>query len=348
MLNNFSNNFFGLDISDGALRIVKLKKSGKKIYLESFGEIELPSGTIVKGDIVNKDKFITTLKQLFKNIKGKKLASKNTITVLPETKTFVQVITINQAKTEEQILEQIKLEIQNQIPLTFDEIYLDWQMVNQKTDTLEILIGAAPKNTVDTYFDCLEKLDLMPHVFEIEAAAIIRSLIQSNDNQAKIIIDFGASRSGLIVCDNGIPQFTVSLAISGNQITETIAKTLDLETEKAEKAKVICGLDPKKCDGALVKILLTNINNLAKQIQKSISFYQSSAKDKKTITEIIICGGGANFNGIDTILSEKLKLPVKIANPLTNINLRKTKFPENKILSYTTAIGLALRAFDKN
>lgn len=58
--------------------------------------------------------------------------------------------------------------------------------------------------------------------------------------------------------------------------------------------------------------------------------------------------GGANFSKIDDVLSEKIGIPVKIADPLVNIlPTKKLIIPPNKKLSYSTAIGLALRAFQK-
>ncbi|MFA6322310.1 MAG: type IV pilus assembly protein PilM [Candidatus Buchananbacteria bacterium] len=346
MVINGLNNLFSLDISDGAIRLVKLEKRGKKIFIVSYAESGLEPNVISNGEVKNEETFIAQVKKLLKNSQGKKIKGKNLITVLPETKTFIQIIKTPAANNDEQLLDFIKQEIKNHIPLTFEEIYLDWQVLEKTKESFKILIGAAPRDIVDNYFRIIEKCGLTPHVFEIEAAAIIRSLLAKNDTQPKVIIDFGATRTGLIVCDHGMPEFTVSLPISGKEITATITSTLQLDPAKAEKAKVVCGLDPQKCDGALRKILLTTVNNLAKEIKKSIFYYQSNYNNQ--ISEVILCGGGANFSEIDKLLSEKLKLPVKIGNPLTNLSLnKKLSLNKNQALSFTTAIGLALRAFDK-
>lgn len=347
MISDLNKNIFGLDISDRALRLVQCKKRGKKIVISSYNELMVPPDIISSGVIKQTDKLIKLLDQLVKSAKGSKITSKNVIAVLPEPKTFIKVIEIP-SDPNEKIIELVKEEIKNHIPFSPEEIYLDWQILKQDQKTIKLLIGAVPKDIVDTHFSVLEKSGLIPQVLEIEAAAIIRSLIGENDQKAKIIIDFGAVRTGLIVYDQGTVQFTISLPISGIKITETIAKTLDLDSKKAEKAKIVCGLDQTKCDGALLKILMSAIDSLTSQIKKAIVFYKTNSPGNNPISEIILCGGGANFSQIDKVLSEKLKLPVKIGNPFTKVKqTKKLTIPANKALSYTTAVGLALRSWQK-
>lgn len=342
----FGQEFFGIDISDRTLRLVQLNKNGKKKFITSYNELALSAGVIVNGEIINEKSLIDSIKKLIKD--ARKLNGKKVISVLPETKTFIKVIKVKTPEDQNSYQQLINDEVVNHIPMDLEEIYLDWQIIEKKNDATKILIGAATKNTVNSYFSVLEKSGLSPYVLEIEAAAIIRSLVAKDDTKPKIIIDFGAARSSLIIYDHETIQFTVSLPISGNNITETIAKTLNLDNAKAEEAKIVCGLDPARCEGALLKILLKPIDDIGKHIKKSLVFYKSNFADASAIEEIILCGGGSNFIGIDKVLSEKTGLPVKIGDPLLKLkNGRRISIAKDKKLSYTTAIGLALRAFDK-
>ena len=71
------------------------------------------------------------------------------------------------------------------IPYSMDEIYFDWQLLNvfDKKGENDILAGAAPIQTVDTYLSALKSAGLIPVVLEIEAAAIMRSLTQIQRTQ---------------------------------------------------------------------------------------------------------------------------------------------------------------------
>lgn len=149
-----------------------------------------------------------------------------------------------------------------------EEVYFDWQVISSNKNGLKVLTGVAPKNIVDSYVNVLRQCNLIPLVLEIEAAAIARALITESDNKAKMIIDIGATRTGLIVYDYNTVQFAVSLPISGEKITQEISQTLNLDLRKAEKAKMVCGLDENKCQGALRKILFNTMDNLIEEIQK--------------------------------------------------------------------------------
>jgi len=353
---NLSENSIGLDISDRSLRLVRLSKRGKKIHMGFFDDVAIPPGVIENGDIKKEKKFIELASSLAKKAKVKKNSIQKIISVLPETKTFITVIDIPTAKTNEEnkkeddiFDELVEQEIVNHIPLNIDDIYIDWQVLKRTPGSTRLLIGAVPREISDMYYTLLEKSGLKPHTFEIEAAPIIRSLLAEGDEKSKMIIDFGAMRTGLIIYNQKTVNFTVSLPISGQKITETIATTLKMDMAKAEESKIVCGLDKERCEGALIKVLMDPINKMAAHIKRAESYYQSNFTKGNKISEIILCGGGANFINIENVLKEKVGLPVKIGDPFLNIaNHKKSKMSKEKALSYTSAIGLALNAFQKN
>jgi len=351
---NSRENAFGLDISELSLKLIKLKKKGPQIFLESYNEIDVPPGLIINGEIKKPEKLIFLINKLIKTCKGKKISHKEVISVLPEPKTFIKLIRLPFTEGEN-LPEIIQREIEHHIPLPLGEMYLDWQVIKnpfytEEPDKIYVLAGASPKNITDQYTNLLEKAGLIPLALEIEAVSILRSLIKENltpgmDDFAQIIIDFGATRTGLLIYDHGIIQFSLSLPISGTEITENIAQSLDLSFEQAEKIKIVCGLDKKKCRGSLRKILHSRIDQLVLNIKNAINFYKNHFPRTNKIKKVILCGGGANFINIDQILSQKLNLEVEIGNPWVNITKKNKEFPipKNKSLSFVTAIGLALR-----
>ena len=91
------------------------------------------------------------LKQLVKTAKGNKIAGKELIAVLPETKTLLKVIEMP-LDGEKEILEIIKKEIVNHFPVSPEEIYFDWQVLKQTSEKIKLVIGAVPKTIADSYF----------------------------------------------------------------------------------------------------------------------------------------------------------------------------------------------------
>lgn len=339
---------FGLDISDNSLRLAQIKKYGKKLRVVSFNELMLPEGIMEMGDIKNADLLTENIKKLIATAKGKKVQSKHVVAVLPETKTFIKLLKIyvEDLETLPKVLAQ---EMTKHIPFAINEIYFDWQSIGtfRPKHENEILVGAAPIEVVDAYIAVIKNADLIPLALEIEAAAISRSILPLNGNEhewGSIIIDMGASRSSLIVYDKNAVQFTMSLPLSGNDITKKISQKLEIEYKKAEAAKILCGLDDEKCRGALKKILYSSIDNLIAKIEEAMRFYEETAGNG-AIKKFILSGGGSQLIGLDRVLTEKFNIPTERGNPLLHIADMEnaSMFSKRKLQSFTTAIGLALR-----
>lgn len=346
----------GLDISDRSLKAVQLKRNLKGRWeLQALSNCELPPTIFDDGEIKDSAGLTTAITELLAKPQIGSFNTHYATVCLPETKTFIKMIDIPPMPAEE-ISQAIKWEAEHHIPIPIDETYWDWQQINQTAPANNrqlILLAVVPKNIVETYTQAVSKAKLIPLAMEVEAVPIVRSLLpltnETPPKSATMIIDIGATRTSLIVVDLNSIQFTVSLPISGRRLTETIANSLKLSESQAEKAKIICGLDPKKCRGAIGEILHQMMNDLVNRIREAITFYREHFPQGNKIEEILLCGGGSNFKFIDKYLSTKLQIAVKRGDPWLNLAPSPSPLKLTELISYTTAIGLAMRtAFDSN
>ena len=349
---------FGLDISDLSLRFLMLRKRGKKFSVVSFGESQIEPGIIEGGEVKDEEKLAKIVKEATKKVK-----TKYVVACLPEEKAFLQVIKMP-IMSEEDLKSAIVFEAENYIPLPVNEVYLDCEIVPpvyNHLKHLDVLLAAIPKRTVDPYLRALKKAGLKPIAFEIESLAIARALIKNQTTTYSVlIIDLGATRTSFIIFAGKSVRFTTSIPISGIHFTELIAKNLKISFEKAEKLKIVHGLKEglkiklgekttlEKVKGKIFEALIPALVDLVQQIKKYIDYYQAHAylsglpPNGKRIHKLILSGGGANLKGLKEFLELELKIPVEIGNPWINIGEVKN-FPKEKSLSFTTAIGLALR-----
>lgn len=372
-----SNYPIGLDISNNVLRLVQLNKIGKKNKIQALGSVDIEKGIIEDGEIKNEDKVLEKINQLIRKPLFGKVSSDRVVACLPETKTFIKLIKVE--KSPNQISEIIESEIEKHIPYAINEVYFDWQIIEETEDNALILIGATPKGIVNQYTNLLDKAKLSIQALEIEPISISRCLLkeesfnyrpQENSNYA--LIDIGANRTSMVVYSKNTIVFTASMPISGEKITQNIAKELDIDIDQAEKAKIICGLDKTKAEGVVSKVLSDNIDELKKKIKNSMDFYNNYYGERGPLNKIILCGGGANLKGLDEIIKEATALDVvsgdvftnlsekdeEISSILTKLHIFKNKSGNNKnkdfgldekinhqdlSFSFSTAIGLALR-----
>ncbi|MFA5029253.1 MAG: type IV pilus assembly protein PilM [Patescibacteria group bacterium] len=334
---------FGLDISDHCLRLVQLHKRGKKIRLQLYNEISLPSGCLEGGEIKQSKPFLEALVKLIKTRHGHGKLSDEVIAVLPESKTFLKVIDIPLVE-KEKINDEIKLVLPQHVPLNIEEVYFDWQIIKTEAEKQTLIVGISPQNIIDSYVAILTQAGLIPTALEIEAAAIARAIVPDQDQEPKVVIDIGANRTGLFLIEEGFVKFTISLPISGNRLTQLIAEALELDREQAEQAKIVCGLDKNKCHGALLEILSDTIDELCRNILEATNFYRDNFKNAKELKQIMLCGGGACFSEMAANIQNKIKLAAVVANPWQNIiNPQNNYFSSGKSQSFITALGLARR-----
>lgn len=360
----------GLDISDMSIKFAQLYRSGEKIRLQSIGKIPLPDGIVEKGEIKDDKALIEKINQLLDKPKHGEIKAREIVATLPDTKTFIKMITVDKGANELKSI--IEPEIEKHIPLLLKEIYYDWQLVSESQDKYFVLIGAAPKSLVDDYCSLIKRAGYSIQALEIESVAACRSLLAEENRKFKRleninygILDIGAKKTTLIFYANGSIVMTIGMPISGDDITDKIAKTLEIKKEQAEKAKIICGFDKSMAQGIISDILSDMIKELTAKINSAMDYYSSHFPELGAINKILITGGGANIKNLNIILSEITGLNFIISNPLLHIsesdsNLKKyfnetldlnmendkaknISTVQNNASSYAVAIGLSLR-----
>ena len=368
-LNPFENHI-GLDISDFKIRFFQFHRIGStKTKINSFSEIAVPKGMITSGEIMDQTKVSELLKQLFDKPQYGKPDSNYVHLSLPEKKIFLKTFTVPSVPDNE-LAGAVKWGIEQNVPVVMDEVYFDWQLLSgknkknkkkkEKKDSeknnenhdqqLRIFTSVAPKNLVDSYSALLKKINLVPISMENESIAIARCLIDQSANitYPLILLDLGKSRTNLMIYQNNALQYTSTIEVSGNEMTEIISKTMKLSTEDAEKAKIICGLDKRKARGNVYKVLEPIVQRLIMHIRENVDYYDSYIGTKQKAHSILLTGSVSRMMNLTQFLQKELGYTCLIGDPWTNITRIKNKNEKysTDFFSYTTAIGLALRRFD--
>ena len=260
---------------------------------------------------------------------------------------------------EQELGQAVKWEAEAHIPLSIDEVYLDWQIIEQPVnhpDHYNILMAAAPCSLVDSYLNFLKKAGLEPIALEPESVAVVRSLIKPNDVKPTIIVDLGASGTNFVIFAASAICFSSHIAISGQLFNQAITKNLGVDERQANQLKIKIGLDKK--DKKVYQALEPLADDLAKQLKDYIVFYHGQTAHlfgpDGVITRVLLCGGDSLLLNLPSFLEKKLNIPVELGNPLVNTPfLDKGKssgqpcsLSKRETLTYTTALGLALRSLE--
>ncbi len=351
---NLNPERFGLDISDLSIRIVKVRKRQNKLFLAAFGETFLPPGIVKRGEVIEPEKLAKAIKKLIKKTKG--INTRYVVASLPEEKSFLRVMQMPKM-SEKEIKSAIRFEAENYIPFSIDKVYLDAQIIPSGLEDqgyAEVLLVAAPRKTVDSYITAFNLAGLIPVALETESQAIARALLGKKPAFSPLfLVDWGATSVNFSVYYGTALRFTSFIPVSSGRLTLAIAQNLKKSLSQAEELKKKYGLkgsgrQGKRVFGALSPLIAEVVDQIKKHIDyyQVHTFYKDTPYNGKNIKTIVLCGGGANLKGLVQLLSKETGLIIKQGNPLSNFpaSVKETKgLSRQKLLSFTTAIGLALR-----
>lgn len=344
---------FGLDLSDLSIKAVWLDRVGNQDIVKSFGSVPLPMGSVVDGEIMNSDAVKNAIIKLLSESGPKKIKTRKVICSLPETKAFLRVISLPMMERGE-VKEAIKWEIEANIPLMLDRVYYDWQITDlnlaKEKNKMSVLVVAVTRNSVDQFQTVLESAGLEVLGLETESIAQARSLLPEKDEKnTTLIVDIGDRRTSFFIAVGSTPCFTSSVPLSSQMITDAIAKSFNIPFAEAEIIKIKQGLGSLAMKSPVLKAVLPVLENILTEIEKSIDFYLSNLRYSEKIDSIVLCGGGANMQGLLPYFSRCLGRPIELGNPWVNMRLGK-QLPiigRKRSVQYSTAIGLALRGLDE-
>lgn len=343
MLLQPKTNAFGLDIGGESVKIAEIRhikniRGEESLVLTSINRVSIDHRATLNGEIKNPSLVIEAIKKCIKTMPGRFLKTTAVVLSIPESQSYYKVIKIPPGNRTNSIYKFLESALSKHFPIENNDLYFDWQFLSKEA----VAVAGASKNIIDSYTNVIEQSALAPIVIETESAAITRALVNNNIKTNAVFMNLGAGRSSIVVVQNNYPIFTLSIPLSGNAMSEEIARIQKISFEEAEKIKLSCGFDVKKCPIKTQKIINNIIISSTEKIKVGLQYIEKYLKYKPK--KIYICGGVAMTSKIAVILSERLKVKFRHADPLVNIKVdKKLNCTSAELLKYTTAIGLAIR-----
>ncbi len=340
---------FGLDISGGSLKFMEFKEVNNHTQVQSYSSVDVPKGLMINDAIADKKTFFYLTKQMFEKPEFGTLSTKYCVVSLPESKSFVRVIQIPRM-SELEAASAVPFEVESFIPLPLDQVYMDWQIIGDVGDKMNVLIVATPKEFIDAYLAILEEAQIRPVALEVESQSCHRALIPYGSTDTELLVDLDAFRTSLIMVESGALQFTSIIPVAGNTFTESIARSLGVSSQKAESIKKLVGVSNTPDYPNLKTSLVPILNNLSAEIKNILKFHAEHSE--KQVQKIILSGGSAKMKNLIEFLKPEFEdmseIQIELANPWGNVkNMTNSPMDAYSSLGYTTAIGLALRGIEK-
>lgn len=336
---------FGLDIGHASLKVMQINNSAdRQPTIAGYGISSFATDAIQNGEITKPHVIADAIHELFeKNLVGS-ISSRRVACSLPTSHTFSRLMKIPPMEHHD-ILEAIHLEAEQYIPIPLDSLYLDYEVTQQDTQGIELLLVAAPKKIVDSYLNVLQALALEPVAFEpsISAASRLLKIVNSTNTEPSILVDIGSVTTDITIFDKTL-LVASTVNAGGETITDLISKHMHLTPAQAVEYKHQFGIAYSDKQQRIMDAVRPQLETLIHEIEKSIRYHsERAAKSGKKISQIITVGGGSELPGLKQYLSRELRLPTTSLDPWQKISFGDLPMPDESDRSmYITAAGEAM------
>ena len=251
--------------------------------------------------------------------------------------------------------QQVRYEIEQNVPFPIDEIVSDHQFVGTTPDgDVATLIVAAKLETVRAVTDAVRSAGLKPIKVDVSPIAVCNALkfAQPQLSGCSLILDVGSKTTNLIILEDE-KIYNRSITVAGNTITKEIAQQFGCTFEEAEQLKLEHGYvalggvteDEDEVTDRVSKIIRTVLTRLHAEILRSVNFYRSQQGGSAPM-RLYLTGGTARLPQLDQFFTESLQVEVEFLNPFGGIKygskIDQTAL-ETDAFALTESVGLALR-----
>jgi len=340
---------FGLDIGHGSIKVMQVELPASSVTVKNhhpkvigYGFTTFDKAALEDGVVVQPEVIAQAALDLFKNHLIGDITTRRVAIAIPAYRTFTRSLQLPKLKPKE-LKEAVELEAEQYISMPLEELYLDYEVVRENKDSLELFVVAVPREIVDSYLELTEILGLETVLIEPTLSSSGRLfLVDDQSDVASFIIDFGSLSSDISIFDGKV-LVTGTVQGGGVDFTNSIKEKLKVTPEEAGMIKTRYGMGASKKQAEIRQALEPTLQQIVKEIRRMMRYYEERYGADKPINQIITLGGGANMPGLSDYLTDTLRLAVRSSDPWQYFNYKGLQPPSNADKPmYSTVAGLSL------
>jgi type IV pilus assembly protein PilM len=357
----------GLDIGTSAVRAAELDTSKSTPVLMTYGQVGLPPGSLVDGEIRDVTAVAEAIQKLWKN---GQFTGSSVIVGIAGLRAITREIDLPYVPDDE-VDSAVRFQSEEVIPFPPDQTILSSQVLADYTNDegakmRRVLVAAAHVDLVDGVIEAVERAGLTVDGVDLISSALVRSIggsgtigtdpVESvrdgtpvSGDQPEAIVSIGAGLTVVVVHQSGRPQFVRTIGSGGNATTAAVSASLDVPIVDAETIKYRFGEDSAQIQAA-ERVAQPSMLELVDEIRNSIQYF-ASLPNRLPVSRILVTGGGSELHGLVPMLEAQVRIPVTTGSPLDRVDVSKLDLAPEQAAEVApvlaTPIGLALNEPDK-
>lgn len=336
--------FFALDIGTNAVRVVQLTPTvGDGWSLSHYGYAPVDE----KVTTSNSAESMRRLGEIIMTAVGQSgIKEKNVAIGLPSSKTFTTVIDVP-TMGEAELKSTIKYQIDQYIPMSVDDAKVDWALLGQSLHNpqqQEVLLASTANSYSEERLEFIEGLGFNVIAAEPDPIAMVRSLLPSGINDARLIIDVGELSTDLAITFGDTPRLVRNIPTGLKSLVKAAVQNLNVQEDQARQFILKFGLAPDRLEGQVYRAIESTLDNFASELVKSIKFFQTRYPNTP-VGGILLSGFAAIVPQFGEYITAKTGVTSTIANPWQKVRVGQSDQQQLSAIAseFATVIGLAQR-----
>lgn len=337
--------FFALDIGTNAVRVVQLANNGQDNWtLLHYGYAPVDLRTTSASSKESERR----LGEIIMTAVGQSgIKTKNVVIGLPAQKTFTTVIDVPNMP-EAELKSTIKYQIDQYIPMAVDEAKVDWVLLGQSAHNpqqQEVLLASTANSYAEERLEFIEGLGLNVIAAEPDPIAMIRALLPSGIQDARLIIDVGELSTNLVVTYGDAPRLVRTIPTGIHSLVKAAVQNLNVQEDQARQFILKFGLAPDRLEGQVYHAVENVLEGFAAELTKSIKFFQTRYSSTP-IGGILLAGYASVVPKFGEYVTAKTGVAAAQANPWQKVRVSASDQQQLASIAteFSTVVGLAERS----
>ncbi len=330
----------GIDRGSYSIKVAEIERHMGKFELVGFYEQPILISENVSHDVASTQ----ALQRLFEEYN---LKADHIYTSLPGQLTANRVIDLPFSDFKK-VDQTIEFEMENYIPLTLDEMLIDYIILNSTKTESRVLVSYSTKSDFVQFLNFMNSSNIDPRFVGSETVemANVMKLGVLQPEGAYAIVDMGHEKTNIIIFIGNQMQFSRTVMFGGKNMTQSIAEALNVPIDEAERMKVEMGQLGHEADTAdattraIADAIKKSMDDILLSLKQTFLAFQQSRGE--VVQALLLCGGTSRLPGVDQYIENELHKNVSFLDCLD--------FPFNHLADSTwcrpvaaTALALAYR-----